>query len=177
MLFQTDFVEKNESFVFLIVSFLYLQASISAYLLMGYFYGKLSKYFMVNNKNSIYGVLFLILNSSLRGLAVAGISSFSSENYELLIWSLNAVEFLFVLALLVFLIKYNCFKNKTDFSITVIFAFMRLLLQLSFAFLNKKVIQKDIEYKVQSVIILLYLLYWICTILFFLIKMIVVRLI
>ncbi len=80
-LFQSNSIEKKENSIFLIIGFLYVQASISAYLLMSYFYGELSNYFMDNNKHSISGVIILVLNSSLRSLTVAGISSFSSDNY------------------------------------------------------------------------------------------------
>ncbi len=80
-LFQDNYIEKVENFLFLNVAFLYFQALVSAYLLMNYFYGKLSNYFVGNNTNSIYGVCILILNSSLRNIAVAGISSFTSANY------------------------------------------------------------------------------------------------
>jgi hypothetical protein len=88
-LFHFSILSKITNLMFAFVLFLFIQASLTIYFMLNYFYKNQAIYFMDNNKNTIYSIFLLIIISSIRNIPIAVISSFSSNYYTNLINLLN----------------------------------------------------------------------------------------
>ena len=88
-LFHFSILSKITNLMFVFVLFWFIQASLTIYFMLNYFYKSQAIYFMDNNKNTLYSIFILIIISSIRNITIAAISSFSSNYYTNLINLMN----------------------------------------------------------------------------------------
>lgn len=87
--FHFNISTKIWNLMFVFILFWFIQAFLTIYFMLDYFYKNQATYFMENHKNTIYSIFLLIIVSTFRNITIAVISSFSAKDYEDMINLMN----------------------------------------------------------------------------------------
>lgn len=141
--------------------FAVISLSVCGYFVCYAFYRRLNKYIMDNNKNSISGIFFLLIQNGLRNLVLGMAHSLLRDaDYEMLLSSLLSIE---LISYALFIYSANNLNYEKVYSIWIyIFrTFVRLLLILTFFLDSGNVDLNVIENTQTGIVLLMMLVYFV----------------